>query len=481
MKFQIAGFVLGSLIAVIGLAELIPALLDYSMGHTNADVFALNAILCLFLGFNLAFANRGFEKCLSLREAFFLTTVSWLTIALFAALPLYMSDLKISFVDAYFEAMSGFTTTGSTVLSGLDQASRGVLLWRSMIEWIGGMGIIAFAIIFLPFLQIGGMQLFQTESSDKSDKIMPRSGTVILALFTVYCILTVSCAATYFLLGMNAFDAINHAMTTISTAGFSTHDRSFGYFSNPLILYAASLFMFLSALPFVLFVSLIIKKQWAFAQDEQVKTLGLIVLTIVSIMTLWLWHNSDYSFERSFRHALFNLMSVISTTGYASTDYMKWGSFASVAFLFATYIGGCAGSTAGGPKTMRLIIAGKVVNRQFKRLLNPHGIFALQYQGKPLEHPVVMATLGFLSLYVAVNVIIALAVTLTGVDFLTAVSGVATAMANAGCGVGDIIGPAGNFAALPDAAKWLLALAMMLGRLEILTVFVLFSKEYWQD
>ncbi len=481
MKFQIIGFVLGGLITIIGVAELIPAMIDQTAGHSNGAVFFFNALICLFLGANLAFANRNFDRTLSAQQAFFLTTVSWIVIAFFAAIPLYMADLEIDFVDAYFEAMSGFTTTGSTVFSGLDTMSRGVLMWRSMIEWIGGMGIVAFAVIFLPFLQIGGMQLFQTESSNQSDKMMPRSGSFIFGLFLVYCLLTLSCAFFYFLFGMSGFDAINHAMTTISTAGFSTHDRSFGYFSNPWILYTASFFMFLSALPFVLFLSLFVKKRFDFAQDAQVRTLVGIVGVLTLILTIFVFKTTGYSLERSFRHALFNLVSVITTTGYASTDYLKWGSFASVMFLLATYIGGAAGSTSGGPKTMRLIIAAKAVNRQMKGLLYPHGVFAVNYQGRPLTRPIIMSTLGFLGLYVAVNVLMTIAVTMTGVDFITAVSAVATAMANAGCGIGEIVGPSGNFSTLPDGAKWLLSGAMLLGRLEILTVCVLFSREYWQD
>lgn len=480
MKFQIVGFTLGILITIVGAAELAPALLDLADGHANADVFLLNAVVCLFFGGSLLITNRSFEKKLDVRAAFLLTTLSWVLIAFFSALPLYQAGLGISFADAYFEVMSGYTTTGSTVLSGLDQMSRGVLFWRSLTQWIGGMGIVGFAIVFLPFLRVGGMQLFQTESSDRSDKIMPRSASVVVGIFYVYCLLTAMCIGTYFVLGMSWFDAINHAMTTIPTAGFSTHDKSFGYFENPAILYAASFYMFMSSLPFVLFVKLMYQGRFDFWRDEQVRALLVIVSVVVGAMTLWLWTVSDYSLEFSFRHSLFNLISVISTTGYASTDYMQWGNFAWVGFLMATYIGATAGSTAGGPKTMRLIIAAKVVNRQIKKMLYPNGVFVLRYQGRILDQGIVISTLAFLSFYVACNVVLTVAVTMTGVDFISAMSGVATAMGNVGAGVGEVVGPAGNFSSFPDSAKWIMSFAMMLGRLEILTVFVLFSSAYWK-
>lgn len=480
MKFQIVGFTLGILIGIVGLAELAPALLDWLDGHPNAHVFFLNAVVCLFFGGSLVIVNGSFEKKMTLREAFLLTTLSWVTIAFFAALPFYQSDLDISFADAYFEAMSGFTTTGSTVLSGLDGMSRGILFWRSLIQWIGGMGIVGFAIVFLPFLRVGGMQLFQTESSDRSDKIMPRSGAVVAAIFRVYCLLTVLCIATYYVLGMGWFDAINHAMTTIPTAGFSTYDKSFGHFENPALFYAASFYMLLGSLPFVLFVKLMYQGRFDFWRDEQVRALLLIVAGIVGVMTLWFWAVSGNSLEFCFRHSLFNLVSVISTTGYASMDYMQWGSFAVMAFLMATYIGATAGSTSGGPKTMRLIIAAKVVNRQIKTLLYPNGVFVLRYQGKILDRGIVVSTLAFLSFYVICNAVVTVALAITGLDFISAISGAATAVGNVGLGAGDVIGPAGNFSSFPESAKWIMAFAMMVGRLEIMTVFVLFSFAYWK-
>lgn len=287
MRFQIVGFTLGLLITILGFAEMVPALIDWSMGHDNAQVFFFNGIVCMFFGGAMVIVNRAVERSLSLKEAFLLTTLSWVFMSAFAALPLYMADLNIDYSEAYFEAISGFTTTGSTVLSGLDEMSHGVLIWRSMMQWIGGMGIVGFAIILLPFLRIGGMQLFQTESSDRSDKIMSRSTEIVASLFYVYGIITAACALTYYVLGMSWFDAVNHAMTTICTGGYSTHDSSFGFYNDPILQYAGAFFMLLGGVPFVLFVKFLFQGKISFWKDEQLKALLWILLVFVSVMTLW--------------------------------------------------------------------------------------------------------------------------------------------------------------------------------------------------
>ncbi len=484
MRTEIIGFTLGTLLTILGMAELVPALVDWSHDHVNANDFLLNAMICLFFGISMTLANWRFGKTITVRESFLLTTLSWLFLSLFAALPLYTSDLNISFVDAFFESISALTTTGSTVLGGLDNMSHGILLWRSMLQWIGGIGFIAFAIILLPFLRVGGMQLFQTESSDRSEKIMPKSGEIVVSLFIVYCLLTIACALTYFFLGMNAFDAVNHAMTTLSTGGFSTHDKSFGYFNDsPALVYAGSFFMLSGGIPFILFVKLIFQGKFSLFTDEQVRVAVGIVALLSLGLTLWLWQNHEYysqHFEEAFRVTLFHIISIITTTGYATADYTTWGNFPIVFFFFLTYIGLCTGSTAGGIKTMRIVIASKAVFWQFKSILYPHGVFILRYQGKTVDQELVSTVLGFLSLFVISNVFMTGILAFIGLDFATALSGSATAMANVGPGIGKIIGPAGNFSTLPDAAKWVLCAGMILGRLEILTVFVIFTPYYWR-
>lgn len=481
MRTEIIGFTLGALLIILGIAELVPALLDWSYGHPNAGVFFMNALLCLFFGFGLSLSNWRRGKSIGVRESFMLTTLSWVFISVFACLPLRMSDLDLSFIDAFFESVSGFTTTGSTVLSGLDSMSPGILIWRSMIQWIGGIGFIAFAIILLPFLRVGGMQLFQTESSDRSEKIMSKSGVIVFSLFLTYCALTFMCAVVYYLLGMTWFDAVNHAMTTLSTGGYSTHDKSFGYFESPGLQYAGSFFMLAGGLPFILFVKLFYQGRLsAFFEDEQVRGSCLMVLGFTLALTLWLVATQGYSWESSLRLSLFNVISVLTTTGYATTDYTLWGSFPVMVFFFMTYLGMATGSTAGGIKTMRVVIAFRAAVWQFKTILYPNGVFTQRYQGKPVDPALVSTVLGFLSLYVITNAFMTLLLALTGLDFVTALTAAATALANVGPGLGTIIGPAGNFSSLSDSAKWILCAGMILGRLEILTVYVLFTSYCWK-
>ncbi len=480
MSFQIIGFTVGVLLCILGLAELIPASVDWADSSINAQGFLACAIVSMFFGGAMMIMNKNYSRKVGVREAFILTNVSWLALSFFSAFPLVLSDVHPSFVDALFESVSGITTTGSTVFVGLDYMSQGVLLWRSITQWIGGVGIVAFAIVLLPFLRVGGMQLFRTESSDRSEKILPQSGQVIFAILFVYCILTGICAITYGLLGMSFFDAVNHAMTTLPTGGYSTHDSSFGYFKSPVLELAATFFMALGGLPFVLFAAVLYKGRFNFFKDEQVRAILIIYAGIIGVIAMWLWLHSDISLVSCLQTVAFNVVSVITTTGFASTDYTAWGQFAVISFFFMTYLGACAGSTAGGIKTMRLIVAVRAVDGYIKQLLYPRGVFTIRYQGQPLRNDLIMNVLVFLGLYLLCNAALTLCLTLTGLDFITAVSGAATAIANVGPGVGTIIGPAGNFATLPDSAKLLLCFGMLLGRLEIMTILVLFAPAFWR-
>lgn len=480
VKFRIVGFTLGILLTLLGVCELIPAIVD--LGNSdNAFIFLESALFSFFFGGALILSFRGSESKITLRESFLLTTMSWVFLSFFSAFPLYWSDLDISFTDAFFETVSGITTTGSTVLSGLDSMSRGILLWRSMIQWIGGIGIIGFAIVFLPFLRIGGMQLFKMESSDKSDKIMPRTAEVAGGVMSVYIGFTCIFAFVYYYLGMSSFDAINHAMTTIATGGYSTHDKSFGFFESYSLDMAGTFFMFMSGIPFMLYVRWVFQGKFVFHKDEQVIAYSLIVAVLAGTLSLWLWFNAYYSPIDAFRYATFHLISMITTTGYATTDYLLWGPFSVAFFLFVTYLGACAGSTSGGVKTMRLVVAFKAIGRNINKMPYPNGVFPLRYQGKTLSDQDIIAIMGFIGLFVVSNIIFTLSLAFMGLDFATAVSAVATSVANVGPGIGDIIGPAGNFSSLPDAAKWILGICMIIGRLEILTVTVLFLNGFWWD
>ncbi|MCB9982294.1 MAG: TrkH family potassium uptake protein [Rhodospirillales bacterium] len=480
MKLQVVWYMLGILIAIVGLAEMVPAIVDWRMGHENARDFFLNGILCLFFGGSLVLSHRDGYPQISARQVFLMALSGWALVCIFSAMPLYMSDLGLSYVDALFEAVSGVTTTGATVLSDLENVSHGVLLWRSMMQWAGGLGIVAFAVIMLPYLKVGGMQLFRSESSGYSDKVMARSAEFMDGLLKVYIALTLLCASAYYFLGMSGFDAFNHAMTTVSTGGFSTHDASFGFFESHALQYVAVIFMILGALPFVLYLRLAYQGRFLFFRDEQIRAFVLALCAVVFILTLWLWAQTSYTLEESFRMIVFSASSIMSTTGYTVSDYTVWGGFTTLAFLLMMYVGGCAGSTSGGMKVMRMVISGKVVARQFKTLLYPNGVFVLNYQGRRLDQYTVLTVMGFLSLYVGANVFVTVLLALTGLDFDTAVSAAAAALANVGPGIGKMVGPAGNYDGLPDLAKWILCFAMLAGRLEILTIMVLLSPSYWR-
>ncbi len=482
MKFQLIGYALGVLITVIGLTLTIPALVDYYFDHDNAQVFFFNSVMCVFLGGGLIISNRYYDPHIKVREAFLLTIGGMIVTCFFCALPLIMSNLHLSVVDAVFEAVSGITTTGASVLDELRVVSPGMLFWRSLMQWVGGFGFILFATILLPYLKVGGMQIFRGDSSGQSEKVMPRSEELILSSLQLYAALTAVFVLGYVAAGMNGFDALNHAMTTISTGGFTTYNESFATFQDrPAIQYLAALFMILSALPFVAYMRLVFQRRLSFFRDAQIRVFFVGITFLVCSTTLWLWYYGYYSLEHSFRSALFSVVSIMTTTGYVEADFTQSGGFTSLVFLLLLYVGACAGSTGGGIKIMRFIVAWKVAMRQFKTLIYPNGVFVLNYQRHRLNDRTVLSVLGFLSLYVAANVIFTVMLAATGLEFETSLSAAAAAMANVGVGTGMVIGPFGSYAELPDSAKMILSFAMLFGRVEMLTFLVVFTNNFWDD
>ena len=473
-------FVVGILLTTLAVFMFIPALADAVVGNPDWRVFLAGAFFTLFVGVALVLTNRTGPVRLSVRQTFLLTTMAWVVMAAFAALPFAFAELELGYADAFFESMSGLTTTGSTVIVGLDSAPPGILLWRALLQWQGGIGIIVMAIAVLPMLGVGGMQLFHTESSDQSEKALPRAAQISAVISIIYLILTLAAAAAYWAAGMSAFEAVCHAMTTIATAGFSTSDGSLGHFQSPTIEWIATAFMVIGGIPFILYFEFIRGHRGALWRDAQVRWfLGLVVLA-VALMTAWLWLFHDTAGEMALRHAAFNTISVITGTGYASTDYGAWGGFAVTILLFVMVVGGCSGSTTGGIKIFRFQMLYSMVVVQIRRLLQPHGVFVAHYNRKPIPDPVADAVMSFFFLFSLSFAIIALVLAALGLDSLTAISGAATALANVGPGLGEIIGPSGTFAPLPDAAKWLLSGAMLLGRLEFFTVLVLLTSRFWQ-
>lgn len=474
------GYVIGLLVLVLGLTMLVPLGVDlyYRNGHWPA--FFESAVLTAVAGAMLALASSsGVSKRLSIQQTFLLTTGVWLALPVFGALPFVVGATNATFVDALFESMSGLTTTGSTVFTGLERLPEGLLFWRGMLQWFGGVGIIVVAMVFLPELRVGGMQIFKSEAFDTMGKILPRAGEIAQQISVIYLGLTVTCALTYVALGMETFEAIVHSMTTVSTGGFSTSDASFGAFQGPME-YAASVFMIFASLPFVRYVQMIAGSARPLFVDTQVRA----YLTTILILTLFfavyrLVVNGDH-LEHGFREAIFNVTSIISGTGYASVDYQEWGAIAVVVFFFIGLIGGCAGSTACSIKIFRYQLLMASISTQLRRLYAPHGIFEPRYEGRKVSEEVLSSVMAFFVMFFVSLGIVSMLLALTGLDFVTAVSGAATALANIGPGLGAEIGPAGTFTNLNDTAKWILTVSMLVGRLELMAVFVLFTARFWR-
>ena len=442
----------------------------------TAGPFLLAAATAFLLGASLALSSRGRLDGFRRHHTFLLTASVWLTAGLAAALPLHFWGLSLT--DAVFEAISGTTTTGSTVMSGLDATPRGILFWRALLQWLGGIGFIVTGIALLPMMKVGGMQLFRTESSETDEKELGSAARFAMATLWVYAGITALCALTYLVGGMSPFDAVIHSFTTLSTGGYSSHDASFGHFGSPFLQWAGTLFMVLASLPFVWYIRVLTRGQFG---SEQVRTFLEILAASILVLALWRSWQEGIPFLTALREVAFNVVSVVSSTGYATTDYTLWGPFAVAAFFFLTAVGGCTGSTAGGAKIMRWIILGRALRATLGRVRFPHGHFALRYEGRRVGEDVLSGVISYLALYMASVIGIAVILAIIGLDFLTALSGALTAVANVGPGIGPVIGPAGNFASLPDSAKWVLVFGMYIGRLEMLTVLVVLSARYWRD
>jgi trk system potassium uptake protein TrkH len=480
MDFRPVFLVIGILLTTLAVFMCIPAIVDWSVGHPDWQVFMASAGLTLFVGVAMAFASNTGRTKLNIRQAFLITTLAWIFLAVFAAIPLYYSEMELSYTDAFFEAMSGLTTTGSTIISGLDYAPPGILLWRALLQWIGGIGIIVMAIAILPILRVGGMQLFRMESSDQGDKALPRAASVAVAIAVIYVLLTIIWSGAYWYAGMTGFEAICHAMTTIATGGFSTSDQSFGYFNNPTIDMIATLGMLMGALPFLLYLKAMQGNIKILTRDTQVQWFLVAVTLSVCIASAWLWLDEGRSFDSSVRYAAFNIVSIITGTGYASEDYTLWGAFATPLFFFIMFIGGCAGSTTCGIKVFRFQVLYAAAQTQMRHLLQPHGIFIPQYNNRPITDEVMTSVLSFFFVFGICYALLALSLGMLGLDFLSAISSAATSISNVGPALGPIVGPGGNFQPLPDAAKWLLTGGMLLGRLELFTVLILFTRSFWR-
>ena len=482
MDFRPILFVIGTLLCILATGMAIPMLVDMYAGHDDWRVFAVCIATTTFFGGTMVLTNAGGNTgfTLNVRQAFMLTTLSWLAMAAFGALPIWLSHESIDFTDAFFESMSGITTTGSTILTDLDSMPPGTLLWRSIMQWLGGIGVILMAILILPFLKVGGMQLFRTESSDKHDKAIPRLQRLGMATGIVYATLTGLCILLYSIAGMSSFDAFNHGMTTVATSGFSTHNESMGFFESPVIHWICTVFMILGALPFILYVKAMGGNLTAPFRSSQVRVFLTILLVTIAFLTLWVTNLRILPFWTALEHVSLNVVSIVSTTGYASADYTQWGSMPVAVFFIAMFIGGCTGSTSGGIKIMRIQVMWSILSRHIRRLIEPNVVAPLQYDGRTISDDVSTSVTVFIFTSLLCFAALSVALGFTGLDLVTSISGAASALMNVGPALGPIIGPAGNYSTLPDAAKWILSFGMLLGRLEMFTVLVLFSAHFWR-
>jgi len=477
---RIIAFILGIFLITLAVSMLIPMLTLLLYSRTDdLNAFLWSSLVTAAAGIAMVIPGRPKEAQLRPRDMYLLTTGSWLVVCIFAALPMVLIH-HISYTDAFFETMSGVTTTGSTVLAGLDHASPGLLIWRSMLQWLGGIGFIGMAVAILPLLRVGGMRLFQTESSDWGEKVMPRSHMAAKYILFIYLSLTLIGFLGFWLAGMTPFDALNHAMTSISTGGYSTSDSSLANWSQPAVHWVAVVLMIFGGLPFTLYVATLRGNRKALFKDHQVRGfLGFLLVTWLVFGT-WLWLHSDNSWLDAFRIVAVNVTSVVTTTGYALGDYTTWGSFAVLLFFYLTFVGGCSGSTSGGLKIFRFQVAYVLLKANLQQLVHPRAVIKQQYNNHNLDEEIVRSLITFSFFFTITIGVIALGLTLLGLDWVTALTGAATAVCNVGPGLGPIIGPAGNFSSLPDAAKWLLTIGMLLGRLEILTVLVLVTRAFWR-
>lgn len=465
----------------ISAAMLIPAAVDLYNGRPEWQVFFISALFSGGGAMAVALATHGQEPPPTARFGFMLVNIIWLTTAVVGAVPfLLSSSLEMSVGDAFFESVSAITTTGATVIVGLDDRPPGLLLWRSLLQWMGGLGVIALGLFLLPFLRVGGVAYFKLESSDIEDRPFERFATYSISLISIYLTLTLACAVCYASAGMTPFNALNHALTTISTAGMSTHDASFGeYASMPTILWIATIFMLIGGLPFSILILFGIRGRFHALGDPQIRVfLGYCVVFAVAV-AVYLRITLEITFSDAITHSAFNFVSVITTTGYSSADYSLWGPFAVACFFVAMFLGGCSGSTAGGIKAYRFLILFELMSNGLRRLVHPNVILPVRYGERAIDPDMQRAVVLFIAAFFVIWAFATILLAATGLDLITAMSGALTALTNVGPGLGDIIGPAGNFSSVPEAAKWILSATMLLGRLEILVVLVLFTPTFW--
>ena len=477
-NYKTVFFTLGILQIILGLFMLIPLIAQFIYNELDSSFLSASLVTITF-GTLFFLSNLDHDKKLNLQQAFLLTSLSWFSIAIFGSLPFIFSNIEFSFTNAFFESMSGITTTGSTIISNLENMPKGILLWRAILQWLGGIGIIVMAITLMPIMNVGGMQLFKISNNDSNEKILPKSKEIALRLIYIYSGLTIFCAVSYKFLGMNVFDSLTHSMTTIATGGFSNYNESIGFFDNIQIEISAMIFIILGSLPFIAYIKFLAGDKRIFFSDIQIKTFIKIIIISIIILSIYLIFN--YSTQINLRSIFFNVISILTGTGYVNAQFDDWGGFPIVLFLGLMFIGGCAGSTTCGIKIFRFQILYSFISNHLKKIIYPKGIFVLKYDQNPVDNKFIASIISFIFMYLVIFFIITALLSLTGLDFVTSISGAATSISNVGPGLGTIIGPNGNFSSLPDISKWILSFGMILGRLELFAILVLFLPSFWKN
>ena len=474
-------FLIGILLIVLGVAMTAPYALQIIF-QEESHSFISASFITVFIGILFVLSNLEREYKLNLRQTFLFSSLAWIMVAIFGSLPFLLSNQNFSFSEAFFESMSGITTTGATIIADLDNSPKSILLWRAIMQWLGGIGIVVMAITILPLLKVGGMQLFKMEGPDSTEKILPRTIEVAAIIILTYVILTLLCGFFYWIFGMTIFDSVSHAMTTIATGGFSTHNDSIGFFKNSNIEIVASIFIILGSIPFISYLKFIRGNRKVFFEDVQIKGLIYLLLFSILIMFIYLFFiNYESNFFDKVRISSFNVISILSGTGYVTDDFGLWGKFSLIFFLLLMFVGGCAGSTACGIKIFRLQMLLIFLKNQVKKLISPNSVIVNKYNNQKISDEFINSVLIFIFTFLFIFLIISMLLSISGLDFITSISGAASAISNVGPGLGDMIGPNGNYKDIPNISKWILSFGMLLGRLELFAVLVLFFPSFWRN
>jgi trk system potassium uptake protein TrkH len=469
------------IVCCFGVAMFLPMVIDLIDGHEDYRIFIICGFGTLFIGGGIALANRGRDVKMNVQETLLAIPLAWLTVTLCSAIPFMLSDLRLSLTDAVFETMSGLSATGSTVIVGLDNAPRGLLLWRFLLVWFGGFGVVTIAVLLLPFLRIGGLQLFSIDLSAQSGKFLPRITEVVTQIGFIYIGLTITCAICYAIAGMNVFDAVGHAMAAVATGGFSSKDANIGYFNSPAIEWISVVFMALSAIPFVLLLQAAHGRAMPLWRDSQVRLFLALILFGIGMITFWRVMENGAPLGQAIREAAFNVVSLISCTGFTSQNFSEWGAFPELLLLIAMLIGGCTGSTAGGIKVFRILTLAQLLRAQVKRQVMPHATIRITFNGETIPESVRTGVTNYFFVYLLSFFVLSLAISFTGLSLPESFGSAATALGGVGPSLGPNIGPCCTFKEIPDTAKWFMALGMLAGRLEILILLIPFSRSFWRN